>query len=409
MKIRASLVVVFSLLFSSPIFAVPEGPALPPVATYKELVQAIRQTRNATRERIEQAVQQEKVREAWETGKLIDQHVLLNKKRANYGQFVVLRLSKDLAIEKAELYYMLQFARTYPIVTPARQLSWSQYRELLSINNDNDREKLASLAEKNNWNRNDLRKAIRKYQSEHKPRATSSEAETLSQDAEPTDKPLTAKPGKLHAYRVVKGGPLYKGEPVLDLGFSNYYQLPKKLDIKEGDILQLKESIQAVGKPVVKTREHNAIRKKAMAKYDSVTRKYHSKITRSTTQYSSSQTFVKLQGAGADESLLFTYNAYIFEVIDGDSIKALIDLGFGFSTFQTLRLRGIDAPEIESREGKEAKAFLEKEILNKTGAPIVIRTVKSDKYDRYLADLFVGGRYVNRDLADAGLATVVEA
>ncbi|MBI3307658.1 MAG: thermonuclease family protein [Candidatus Omnitrophica bacterium] len=95
--------------------------------------------------------------------------------------------------------------------------------------------------------------------------------------------------------------------------------------------------------------------------------------------------------------------------MDGDTFKALIDLGFGISTFQTLRLRGLDAPEIESREGKEAKSFLEKKLLSRTGEPILIRTVKSDKYDRYLADLFVDGRYLNRDLTENGSTTVVEA
>ena len=40
------------------------------VATYDQLVRAIRQVRAASRTRIEQAVEQEKVREAWETGKL---------------------------------------------------------------------------------------------------------------------------------------------------------------------------------------------------------------------------------------------------------------------------------------------------------------------------------------------------
>lgn len=84
----------------------------------------------------------------------------------------------------------------------------------------------------------------------------------------------------------------------------------------------------------------------------------------------------------------------------------MIDLGFDIVTEQKLRLRGLDAPEIESAEGREAKAFLE-ERLAKAGAPVVIKTVKSDKYDRYLADVFVGGSYLNQELLDKDLAVRV--
>jgi endonuclease YncB( thermonuclease family) len=44
----------------------------------------------------------------------------------------------------------------------------------------------------------------------------------------------------------------------------------------------------------------------------------------------------------------------------------------------------------------------------KTNAPILIKTVKSDKYDRYLADVFVGDTYINQKLVEQGLAVVVE-
>ena len=40
------------------------------VATYDQLVHAIREVQSASQERIEQAAEAEKVREAWETGKL---------------------------------------------------------------------------------------------------------------------------------------------------------------------------------------------------------------------------------------------------------------------------------------------------------------------------------------------------
>ena len=67
-------VLAFFLLaftFSIPAFPVP--PALSDVQTYDQLVHAIREARAASEKRIEQAVEEEKVREAWEIGKLIDE------------------------------------------------------------------------------------------------------------------------------------------------------------------------------------------------------------------------------------------------------------------------------------------------------------------------------------------------
>jgi len=95
-------------------------------------------------------------------------------------------------------------------------------------------------------------------------------------------------------------------------------------------------------------------------------------------------------------------------------VKAVIDLGFGVRSTQVLRLRGIDAPELVSADGKKAKEFLEKKLGLAEGEGlsdrmVLVRTEKSDKYDRYLADLFYtdkNGReiYLNQEILAAGLA-----
>jgi endonuclease YncB( thermonuclease family) len=84
-----------------------------------------------------------------------------------------------------------------------------------------------------------------------------------------------------------------------------------------------------------------------------------------------------------------------------------IDLGFDLWTKQTLRLRGIDCMEMDTterltvkngakkypnksegaKEGQAAKAFLQSYI--KEADQLLIRSSKSDKYDRYLADVFI--------------------
>ena len=79
-------------------------------------------------------------------------------------------------------------------------------------------------------------------------------------------------------------------------------------------------------------------------------------------------------------------------------------MGFGFTTVQTLRLRALDAPEIETAAGREAKEFFEKQLSR---GPVLVRTHVSDKYDRYLADIFVSGEYINQKLVEEGLAVPV--
>ena len=50
------------------------------------------------------------------------------------------------AISDTELYYMLEFARTHPILRAPVKLSWSQIESLLAINEDEKREELIKRA-----------------------------------------------------------------------------------------------------------------------------------------------------------------------------------------------------------------------------------------------------------------------
>ena len=272
----ARLVAISAILFfqfSALVFAAPAK-----VETYDELVSAIREVRAASQQRIEQAVSQEKVREAWETGKLIDEHILLHKERAEYGEQVLKRLSEDMGVSRTELSFMLQFARAYPIFSHAKKLSWSDYRDLLVINDSGQRESLADQAVKENWSRGKLRREIKKLKSG---------AAAVFQD----EKLLDAKPGTPGTYRVLKATVgEYKGELVLDLGFSCYFRPEKGLDFREGDI-------------VVSSQD-------AKGNYSLRLQKDESPATK---------TSAGKRGA-SPESLLFTYRADVVEVIDGDSV-----------------------------------------------------------------------------------------
>ncbi len=102
---------------------------------------------------------------------------------------------------------------------------------------------------------------------------------------------------------------------------------------------------------------------------------------------------------------LYTFKGFVERVVDGDTLWCQIDLGFGICVREKLRLRGIDSPELKTAKGEKAKAFLKK--LLPKGAAIVVRTSKSDKFDRYLADLYLGKTYLNQLLLDQGHAVVV--
>ena len=96
---------------------------------------------------------------------------------------------------------------------------------------------------------------------------------------------------------------------------------------------------------------------------------------------------------------MFTYQAKLIEVIDGDTVDLLIDLGFGVHVKERCRLYGIDAPEMPTEAGKAAKAYLESLIGAATGELFVATRKmtrkpkeKTDKYGRYLAVLYDGSR-----------------
>ena len=119
---------------------------------------------------------------------------------------------------------------------------------------------------------------------------------------------------------------------------------------------------------------------------------------------------------GKDE--LYTYPAAVVKILDGDTLDVNLRLGLGIFIEQRLRLRGIDCPELNTHEGRRAKGFVEKAL--KPCPWIIVKTHKdtSDKYDRYLADIFYlpderdpqniagEGRFLNQELLDNRLAAV---
>ena len=112
---------------------------------------------------------------------------------------------------------------------------------------------------------------------------------------------------------------------------------------------------------------------------------------------------------------MYTYQAKLIEVIDGDTVDLFIDLGFGVHIKERCRLYGIDAPEMPTEAGKAAKAYLESLLGAATGELFVATRKmprkpkeKTDKYGRYLAVLYDGshtaGMFIHIDQTESGIA-----
>jgi micrococcal nuclease len=98
-------------------------------------------------------------------------------------------------------------------------------------------------------------------------------------------------------------------------------------------------------------------------------------------------------------------SAVVLRVVDGDTVRVRLDLGFDAGINLTLRLDGIDAPETDTRAGKDAAVWLAARLPAMT--PVTVKTVKDrrEKYGRYLATLYDGQGDVNAALVAAGHAT----
>tara|TARA_B100000768_G_scaffold181605_1_gene205330 strand:- start:28266 stop:28697 length:432 start_codon:yes stop_codon:yes gene_type:complete len=98
---------------------------------------------------------------------------------------------------------------------------------------------------------------------------------------------------------------------------------------------------------------------------------------------------------------MFEYRCKVVRVIDGDTVVVDIDLGFGIEMRnQTIRLRGVDTPEVRTRDdiekmyGNIAKDYVEHMLLSQeeTHGYVVLKSYSfSGKYGRTLGDFIVEG------------------
>lgn len=322
----------------------------------------------------QQRVEEEKVRTYWQTGQHINKHILKYSKRAEYGAEIISRLVDDLKLHRSTLHYCVRFARTYkvfPIVHGREQFKWSHFRELIAVPDEKLRKRLESETQRNAWTSDEL---IARIKAE---RLGSTEQDEPSQAPQPTAvsrellKPLR---GELFTYRIVErptlGAPADEPGLLLDLGFGIFRDLEARVisQFKAGDIVTSRN--------------------------------------REVTSKPKDDTYKFTTKEGATDKDLFTFQAYVEKILDGDTLKVRFDLGFNTWTRQTLRLRGLDCAEMSTKEGVAAKTFVQSYI--KEADQIIVHSTRDDKYGRYLADIYLptseGEIYLNNLLLEKGFA-----
>jgi micrococcal nuclease len=103
---------------------------------------------------------------------------------------------------------------------------------------------------------------------------------------------------------------------------------------------------------------------------------------------------------------LFYPNAKLVRVVDGDTLELLVDVGFRFHAKLKFRLATIDAPEMNTEEGKAARLFAESWFTSK-GWECAVTCHGEDKYGRWVATIHNRneiGETLNQTLIDNGHA-----
>ena len=362
-------------------------------SNYQNLLLKIQNRIKETETKIIATVMRQKVVMAWQIGKEIDDHLLSNNK-AGYGEELMKQIAKDTLIAEKTLYKMRGFYQAYPELPQDNEnLNWSHYHMLSGVKKADERKKLENLIKENGWSTDRLLEEIKQSKSTRESEST--QDEILLENPKPTSNKLRPVRGRLFTYPLVTLGS--SDRKCIDLGFEIF------------------KEIQTEIKP-------------------------ETTIVSSKTK-SGDYSFEEIDAHGRRLNI---YKAYLDRVVDGDTVKVILDLGFGIFHREILRLKGINAAESDTDAGKKSTKFLS-EILNgrittiplnsnslvqtgflpKEGREVpflIIKTIKIDIFGRYVCDIFFdenknpnanpqevadSGIYLNQLLLDAGVVQMI--
>lgn len=104
---------------------------------------------------------------------------------------------------------------------------------------------------------------------------------------------------------------------------------------------------------------------------------------------------------------MYYYQAKLIRIIDGDTILAMVDLGFYTWKEVTIRLYGIDTLETRTKDLLEKeKGLAAKERLSQLlrGGEFELESLGIGKYGRCLGRLYIGELNINKTLLNEGHA-----
>ncbi len=107
--------------------------------------------------------------------------------------------------------------------------------------------------------------------------------------------------------------------------------------------------------------------------------------------------------------MIRSYPCQIVKVTDGDTVHVVIDAGFRISVRHVIRLTRVNAPEMNTAEGKDAKAFVMGWVAVRSAGewPFTLECDgpdPRDKYGRWVGDILTGAERLSRVLLETGHA-----
>ncbi len=365
---------------------IPQATDIQITSEVKLLADTIRNEIEEGKERAINAMEQEKRQIYWNIGKHIKEHLLQNKGREDYGTYTISQLAKELNLSRTLLYDSVHLYEEYPnIVHSSGQLTWTHMRVLVNVPEKQARKQFEAKIVEEKLSVSELKKLVQNEKTSQKqseePQIEDQDNQTeIGAEEQIQEQILQTNRGEPFIYRLQK----LQGKTMVDLGFMTYVESPYQ-EVK-------------IGRPT----KDNLVRVEKSVRIEKSAR-----VEKSEQEY-------KFTNMDKGVTPHYTYKAYVIEVIDGDTIWANIDLGFSTWTIQKLRLRGINAKELETAEGQSAKEYIEAR-LNQCKF-IAVKTYWRDKFSRYLADVFYikrevdiakvaqDGEFLNQELLDQGLA-----
>ena len=135
--------------------------------SFEQTYSRIRDILSAAKKRALKAIDNEMTQAAWQTGREIVEEEQRGSKRAAYGSRIIATLSKRLSQELGKGYtstnlkYMRQFYVTFPKGHAlSDQLTWTHYRLILSVKNEQARNFYLTESINANWSTRELNRQL---------------------------------------------------------------------------------------------------------------------------------------------------------------------------------------------------------------------------------------------------------